>query len=217
VPQVVVDFQTSNIDTIVMPMNLIYKTQFMQQAQQQGYHPRYRDSDYTVSCQTATTGTYPPDQWDGTKCVTSGGYSFLAPNGLSPAQLEKYLATNAYAKYATKVFKAANPGGYNDSGQRNADDTNAERAGHMLTGTLLNLMVQAANRAGPNLTRKTWGAAMGQTTNFTLSLSPKPLTFGSHEWTGPDYLSVVQWEKDASNGYEANSYRSYRPAFRAWY
>jgi hypothetical protein len=217
VPQVVVDFQTNNVDTVIMPMNLIYKTQFMQQAQQQGYHPRYRDSDYTVSCQTATTGTYPPDQWDGTKCVTSGGYTFLAPNGLSPDQLEKYLSTNTYAKYATKVFNAANPGGYSNGGERDADDTNAERAGHMLTGTLLHLMVQAADRVGPNLTRTAWGAAMGQTSNFTMSLSPKPLTFGPHQWTGPDYLSVVQWEKDASNGYEANSYRSYRPAFRAWY
>jgi hypothetical protein len=217
VPQVVVDFQTNNVDTIVMPMNLIYKTQFMQQAQQQGYHPRYRDSDYTVSCQTATTGTYPPAQWDGTKCVTSGGYSFLAPNGLSPAQLEKYLATNAYAKYATKVFNAANPTGYSDGGERDADDTNAERAAHMLTGTLLNLMVQAANRAGPHLTRQTWGKAMGETKDFTLSLSPKPLTFGPGEWTGPDFLHVVQWERDASSGYEANSYRAHRPAFKAWY
>lgn len=217
IPQVVVDFQTNDVDTIIMPMNLIYKTQFMQQAQQQNYHPRYRDSDYTVSCQTATTGTYPPAQWDGTKCVTSGGYSFLAPNGLSPAQLERYLATNTYGKYATKVYNAANPSGYSDDGERDEDDTNAQRAAHMLTGTLLNLMVEAANRVGPNLTKQAWGAEMGRTTNFTKSLSPKPLTFGPREWTGPDYLSVVQWEADASNGYEANSYRSHRPAFKAWY
>lgn len=217
VPTVVTDFQSNGIQMVIMPMNLVYKTQFMQQAEQQNYRPSYRDADYTVSCQTFTTGTYPPDQWDGTKCVTSGGYTFLAPNGLSPPELERYLAANAYAKYAEQVYKAANPGGYSAGGERNEDDTNAQRATHLLTGTLLHLFAQAADRAGPDLTRQTWGAAMGQTTSFGMSLSPKPLTFGPKDFSGPDYLHVVQWEKDASQGYEANSYRKLLPPFKAWY
>jgi hypothetical protein len=210
--QVVLDYQMANISLVTMPTNLIYKTQFMQQAEKQRYFPTYTDSDVTVGCIDFVTGTYPPSEWDKTKCLTE----FLV-NGMSTAQLDKYFSTNPYAQYADRVYKATNPEGYDNNGQSNDTDRLAQRNLHYLVGTLLLMMKQAADRVGVNLTRPAWGAEMGRTGTFTDVAGPHPLSFGPTKWSGPDHLAVVQWHAEASDDHAAATYHQLAPPFKSSY
>jgi hypothetical protein len=195
--QVVLQFRQAGIQYVFMPMNLIFKTQFLQAAEAQGYFPKYTDSDHYFGCFDFTTATYPRRAFEGTKCVSS-----LDIAGLRRAEAVELAETHPYGQYADRVYAATYPEGYDDNGQKDQDAADTQRALFMGLGSQILLFEQAADRAGPELTRPAWGAAMGQTGAFHQIPTFHPLTFGPEKWDGPDHIVVVQWRGEASDGYE---------------
>ena len=208
--QVVLQFRQAGVQYVIMPMNLIFKTQFLQAAEQQGYFPKYTDSDHYFGCFDFTTDTYPAKAFQGTKCVSS-----LEVAGMRPAEARKYAAEHPYGKYADQVYLQSFPDGYDRGGQDDQERADAQRALFLSMGSLVKLWQQAADRAGPNLTRASWGAAMGQTGKFDKITTPTPLTFGPEKWDGPDLITVVEWHAEAGDGYEDRSFRLKVPAQKA--
>lgn len=203
--QVVLDFQQAGVNHVMMPVNIVYKTQFMQQAESQRYFPDYSEDDATVGCQDFLTGTYPAESWDKTLCVGAGLLNG-APNGLRPADLQAYYKGNPFAQKADKVYLATNKEGYDRGGEAPEEDRIAQQAVNYHLGQLFSLWAQAANRVGPELTRAAWGAAMEQTGAFGETVSPTPYSFGRGKWSGPDFIEIVQWHAAASDGYEERLY-----------
>jgi hypothetical protein len=214
--QVVLDFQRAGVNHVVMPVNIIYKTQFMQQAERQAYFPDYSENDATVGCQDALTGTYPERSWDGTPCVSTGLLNG-APNGLRPNELQGYFQQHPFAQRADAVYNATHPGGYSNGGQSDADDTLAQQNANYLVGSLISLWAQAAQRVGPELTRPAWGAAMEQTGAFDQTVSPVPYTYGKGKTSGPDHYEIVRWRAAAGDGYDARRYRRESDRIKARY
>lgn len=207
--QSVLDFQRAGVDYVFMPMNLIFKTQFMQQAEKQNYYPRYTDSDHYYGCFDFVTATYPERSWDKTKCVTAAA-SAGVPN------LEEYSKTHPFGVYADQVYLRTNKDGYDKGGESDKEKADAERALHISNGSLLMALDKAADRVGPNLTREAWGNSMGQTGEFTDIISPFPMTFRPDKWDGPDHIAMVEWHAEAGGGFKARMYRQVlagRPAF----
>jgi hypothetical protein len=204
--QTVLDFQQAGVNHVMMPVNIVYKTQFMQQAESQNYFPVYSEDDATVGCQDFLTGTYPEASWDETLCVGAGLLNG-GPNGLRPADLQAYFESNPFAQRADAVYLATNPEGYDNGGEANEEDTLAQQGTNYHLGQLFMLWAQAANRVGPELTRPAWGAAMEATGAFDQTVSPTPYSFGKGKWSGPDHLEVVQWHAEAGDGYEERLYR----------
>ena len=160
-------------------MNLIFKTQFMQVAEQQRYEPTYTDSDHYFGCFDFVTETYPAKSWDRTKCVSS-----LEINGQRPAEPRRLADTHPYSHYADDVYNRAHKGGYSENGEKSQDDVDVQRALHIGMGSQILLWEQAADRLGSNLTRPGWGAEMGKTGAFDKLPVPHPLTFGPNKWDG---------------------------------
>lgn len=208
--QAVVDFQAAGIDFVFMPMNLIFKTQFMQQAEKQNYFPQYTDSDHYYGCFDFVTTTYPARSWDKTICVTSSDI-------YGRRDLEEFTNKHPWAQFSDGVYKRGNPEGYDANGSKKKSDADAQRALHITMGSLIALWQQAADRAGPDLTRAGWGAAMGKTGVFDKLVSIRPLTFGPQKWDGPDTIAAVQWHAEASEGFPERRYHQIVPGFKAYF
>ena len=210
--QVVLQFRQNRVQYVFMPMNLIFKTQFLQAADAQGYYPKYTDSDHYFGCFDFTTATYPARSFEGTKCVSS-----LDVAGLTRDQANKQARDHPYGQYADKVYAASYPEGYNDGGRKDQEAADTQRALFMGLGSQILLFEQAADRVGPNLTRPAWGAAMGQTGAFHQIPTFHPLTFTAEKWDGADHIVAVEWRAAASNGYEERKFRRLGPPMKAYY
>ncbi|HEU5082419.1 MAG TPA: hypothetical protein VFU14_03700 [Acidimicrobiales bacterium] len=197
--QVVVDFRLAGVDFVFMPMNLIYKTQFMTVAEQQSYRPQYTESDHNFGCYDFTTDTYPARQYDGTLCVT-------ATDAVGRVDLEEYGKTHPFAKYADEVYFRTHEGGYHEDGE-GSDGWNAQKALHISVGSMIRAWQQAADRVGPDLTRAAWGAAMGQTGDFDQCVCEHPLRFEPDKWDGTTTVKGLRWHAQAGEGFDARTYR----------
>jgi hypothetical protein len=197
--QVVVDFRLAGVDFVFMPMNLIYKTQFMTVAQQQGYNPQYTESDHNFGCYDFTTNTYPADQYDGTICVT-------ATDAYGRKDLEQYADQHPWAQYADEVYFRTHEGGYHPDG-KGSDGWDTQRALHVSLGSMLRAWQLAADRVGPDLTREKWGRSMGQTGDFDQCVCESPLRFEPDKWDGTTTVKGLRWHARASDGWEERLYR----------
>jgi len=197
--QVVVDFRLAGVDFVFMPMNLIYKTQFMTAAEQQGYRPQYTESDHNFGCYDFTTATYPARQYDGTYCVT-------ATDIYGRPDLEAYADQHPFARYADEVYARTNKGGYHPDG-KGSDGWNTQRALHISLGSMIKAWEQAANRVGPDLTREAWGRAMGQTGDFDQCVCESPLRFEPDKWDGTTTVKGLRWHAEAGPGWKERLYR----------
>jgi hypothetical protein len=210
--QVVLQFRQNRVNYVFMPMNLIFKTAFLQAADAQGYYPKYTDSDHYFGCFDFTTATYNAKAFEGTKCVSS-----LDVAGLTRDQAVKFAAEHPYGQYSDKAYLATYPEGYNDGGRKDQDAADVQRALFMGMGSQILLFEQAADKVGPNLTRPAWGAAMGQTGAFHQIPTVHPLTFGPTKWDGPDHIVAVQWKAQAGDGYKERSFRRIAGPTKAYY
>ena len=208
--QVVLQFQQARVEYVLMPMNLIYKTQFLQSAEKQGYFPKYTDSDHYFGCFDFTTDTYPAQAFDGTKCISS-----LEINGMRPEDGKAFVNAHPFAQYADKVYLKFNPEGYDNGGESNQETADTQRALFIGMGSQVMLFRQAADRVGGDITRLKWGESMGQTGAFDKIPTPHPLTFGPEKWDGPDYVSTAQWHAEAGDGYEERKFRRIGEPFKA--
>lgn len=210
--QVVVQFQQAGIDFVFMPMNLIFKSQFMQQAEQQGYFPEYTDSDHYFGCFDFVTATYAAESWDGTKCVTS-----LDVAGWTTERAEQFAAEHPYAKYADEVYLRSFEDGYDRDGEANEDTANTQRALFIGTGEQVLFFKQAADRVGVDLTRPRLGEELGNTGRYCTIVRFQCISFGPQKWDGPDFINVQQWFAEAADGYDERTYHQIIEPFPAYY
>ncbi len=209
--QVVLQFQQARVEYVLMPMNLIYKTQFLQAAEKQSYFPKYTDSDHYFGCFDFTTATYPDRAFNNTKCISS-----LEINGMRPEEGRAFVDAHPYAQYCDGVYAKHNPGGYDNGGESDQKTTDTQRGLFIGMGSQIKLWTQAVARVDPSkLTRELWGISMGQTGAFDQIPTPHPLTFGPEKWDGPDYVSTSQWHAEAGDGYEERKYRRLGEPFKA--
>jgi hypothetical protein len=209
--QVVLQFQQARVEYVIMPMNLIYKTQFLQSAEKQNYFPKYTDSDHYFGCFDFTTATYPEKAFDGTKCISS-----LEINGMRPKDGEAFVNAHPFTQYSDAVYKKHNPDGYDRGGQDDKKTSDTQRGLFIGTGSQIMLWKQAVDRVDPaQLTRPAWGASMGQTGPFDKIPTPHPLSFTAEKWDGADYVSIAQWHAEASDGYEAKKFHRVGEPFKA--
>ena len=200
----VLEMNRAGVDYVLFPMNLIFKTQFLQVAEGQQYFPSYTDSDHYFGCFDFTTSTYPSKPFDRTECVTTG------PQGQTREQLLNF--KKPFQDYANAVYLRANPQGY--EGDQDAKDT--QQALHIGTGSSVLLWAEAANRVGPQLTRPAWGEQMGRTGRFDKTITAEFWTFGPQKWDGPDRLAVTRWHAEAGDGFPERAFRLERPYFNAY-
>ena len=198
----VLQMRQDGVTFVSFQMNLIFKSQFMQVAENQNYFPRYDDSDVYFGCQNFVTAAYPARSFDKTQCLTGtlGG-------------LQKTYTTNAFTKLADQVYKRTFPQGYATEGD-GAEAQEGQRALNYGLGSEILLWHQAAVRAGTQLTRPLWGQAMQMTGEFTQQAQYCSMRFGPDKFDGADQLSVVQFRTEASDGYAARKFRTVRPCFR---
>jgi hypothetical protein len=209
--QVVLQFQQARVEYVMMPMNLIFKTQFLQSAEKQNYFPKYTDSDHYFGCFDFTTTTYPEKGFDKTKCISS-----LEINGMRPEEGRAFINAHPFAQYCDKVYARVHPEGYDNGGQDDQKTADTQRGLFIGTGSQVWLWKQAADRLDPTtITRLAWGQSMGQTGAFDKIPTPHPLTFGPQKWDGPDYVSTSQWHAEAGDGYEAKKFRRLGEPFKA--
>lgn len=199
---VVLQMKGAGVTFVVFPVNLIYKTQFMEVAEKQGYFPRYTDSDSYFGCEDFVTATYPTKSWDHTKCLTS------TAAGIRPDQFHG----TAFSQYSDKVYKDSYPQGYATEG---SDPTKqqAQQALNYVLGSEIVLWAQAAGRTGAELTRPRWGTEMGKTGNYADQVAFGNQFFAPGHEDGADKLAVVQFHAEASNGFAAAKYHLLAPGF----
>lgn len=199
---VVLQMKAAGVTFVVFPVNLIYKTQFMQVAEKQGYFPRYTDSDSYFGCEDFVTATYPTRSWDHTKCLTSTASGIRA---------DQFHGT-PFSQYSDKVYKDTYPQGYATEG---SDPTKqqAQQALNYVLGSEIVLWAQAAGRTGADLTRLRWGTEMGKTGNFADQVAYGNQFFAPGHEDGADRLAVVQFHAEASDGFAAAKYHLLAPGF----
>ncbi|GAC1602628.1 MAG: hypothetical protein NVS3B21_30900 [Acidimicrobiales bacterium] len=199
---VVLQMKQAGVTFVVFPVNLIYKTQFMQVAEKQNYFPRYTDSDSYFGCEDFVTATYPTKSWDHTKCLTS------TASGLRADQFK----STPFSQYADKVYKDAYPQGYATEGT-DPKKQQAQQALNYSLGSEIVLWAQASTRAGAKLTRAGWGAEMGKTGNFADQVLFGNQFFAPGHEDGADKLAVVQFHAEASDGFDAAKFHLVQPGF----
>jgi ABC-type branched-subunit amino acid transport system substrate-binding protein len=89
-------FRASRVDVAWLVVSAINQTNFMQQAQAQGYRPAYLAADLFSSTTDTATGTYPPDQYEGTGAMTVTRLGEIRA-GIPPTSSARF-CVDAYAR-----------------------------------------------------------------------------------------------------------------------
>jgi hypothetical protein len=203
----VLDMRTKGVTFVIFDMNLIFKTQFMQYAQNQQWFPRYTDTDEYFGCEDFVTTTYPPQAFNGTECLGTT----LA--GINP----QHYPVTAFTKYADQVYDRTYPQGYSTNGSSEMSQQEQQLTNYELGSEIL-LWANAAKRAGPNPTRAQWGIQMGRTGAWTEQVGYCSASFGPAKWDGSDELSVDQYHAEASGGWQADKFHQLAPGcFKNWF
>jgi hypothetical protein len=79
-------FSADRVDTAILMVSAIAKTNFFTQAQTQGYRPRYLENDTGFSTTDTATSTYPRDHFDGTPAFTGLRFGELNSGLPEPAE-----------------------------------------------------------------------------------------------------------------------------------
>jgi len=207
IPNAVLDMQSKGVTFVIFEMNLIFKSQFLQQASKQQWHPRFNDSDEYFGCADFTTSAYDANEYNGTKCVGAT---------LSGADPKKY-KEDTYQKFADSVYKHEYPQGYATEGS----DPNNQLAQAVLNwglGSELLMWAQAAMHAGTQLTRQRWGEAMEYTGNWLQQGLYCSSMFKPGKFDGADYLAITEYEAQADADYAAKKFHMLAPGcFKNYY
>jgi hypothetical protein len=214
--QTVLEMNRAGINYVFMPMNLIFKTQFMQAAEKQNWYPKYTDSDHYFGCYDFVTATYPEKSFDKTHCVTGtfSGIPTPEPKLDKAPQLKDKLN---YLKYCDEVYNRAWPNSYKDGGGDDPANQEAQRALHCEFGSYFLMWYEAASRVGPALTRPKWGVEMEKTGHWTRTLGAPYMEFHKGKYDGPVMLAEVVYHAEASDGYAAKKYHQTVKHFPAYY
>ena len=184
-PVVIQNLKAKGVDTVfpLLPLNSFQA--YLQAADQQHYAPKLLLSDYeqTISIGLGLAEAIYKTELDGQYGLT---YQTLGNSDDERGYKQLPQAEDCY-----KTWLAAHPTPFHD-----ADDPRGEVVIES-QGPILNecenirLFAEAAKRAGPNLTRESFDAAMAGITGFGGTLVPD-LTFGPGRYAGPNKVRTVQ-------------------------
>ncbi len=206
----VLQMNREGVTNVIMPMNLIFKAQFMNTAEGQNFFPKYTDSDHYFGCYDFTTSAYPEKSFNRMTCVTASNSGIKDP-------FNNPLANPTYQRAADEVYKNKYPASYAEGCSDDQDCMDAQRALNYAFGTNFLMWKEAAERVGPTLTRAAWGGQMGKTGNWTRCVTSPSLSHSSTKFDGPDGLAVVQWFAEAGDSFKARRFRQVKPQFPAYY
>jgi hypothetical protein len=165
-------FRQAGVD---LAMLMVAKTNFLQQADAQGYHPTYIDSDYSFGTSDAAASTNSPSQFEGAEAFTGrrdGGI-----NAGMPLTDKQSACLANYERYAKR--KVA----HNDSAEMHYIMTVCDEA---------EIAHLALEGAGPGLTANTFVAAMQRIRGVQLRRVPE-VSFGPGRYEGVDRGRTVKW------------------------
>lgn len=165
-------FQQERAETVFL---LVSREGFLNAAQGQGYKPRYLDTDHQYGTTDAQTSRFPAEQFEGTLAFTGRrGGEFQAKYPRTPEQ-----------RRCVETYRA-------HTGETLEDDSfKFQMAMHSCdTGDVI---LAALRRAGPNLTRASFVAALETIKNQPLARSGSA-TFGPGKHHGADFYRTLQWQ-----------------------
>jgi hypothetical protein len=174
-------FSSQRVDTAILVVSAIAKTNFFNQAQTQGYRPRYLDNDSAFSTTDTATGTYPKDHFDGTPAFT--GMRFGEPNS--------GLAEPAEAAWCRAAIKKQTG---NDIPRQGRD---AEYIAANQSCDEIMTVLHGLEQAGPALTRATFILGVETIRNRSAGIHGN-LTFTPQRHDGGGSWRRIDWSKDCS-------------------
>jgi hypothetical protein len=171
IPVEISAMRRAGVDTVFVAAGLIYMTSWTQQADRQGYVPKYLLSDYAAGATDSYTGRF-PDSFDGAIGVTGTRVGELTAG-----------------RPETKVDAAclANRGGIKR--------TDASAGFSLAVCGQLQIFQSAAERSGRELTRARWRSAVAATGAFDLPAYGGGL-LAANRFDASSKLRTLKWAKD---------------------
>ena len=173
VPVIVQKMRAAGVDTILLPMNIVYAAQFVRGADGQRYYPKYFSSDFAQGTSDTAVAAMPPS-YDGTIGFTatrSGEHRTSAPE----APIDAACRTTFEKATGTKLDRGSGP--------------------YQATMGVCGLMQQfelAARLAGPSLTRDRFSLALRQQTNIAMPFFGGSASYGPAKFDAADSLRMVK-------------------------
>jgi hypothetical protein len=163
----------AGVTRMFLSVGFIDVNNFLNQAESQGFRPRYFASDVGSHTQDFQAKNFNPKQWDGTEGVTST-YSGATAAGK---------AMSSPTKACSDILTAAGLPGIKNEGDLIA----------ITYCDTFFLMVAAAKAAGPNLTRAAWGQAVQKLGQFPSAYTAQS-KFGPGKFDGGDKVARIKWK-----------------------
>jgi hypothetical protein len=176
-PSIATRFRVEGVTHVLIVSNFVAAQIFMSTAASQGYQPEYSTSDWFLNTTDSTSANFDPNQFDGAIGIASQG-SMLRPSGQAP-----YDGWEQCSQIATDAGLAP----------IEPDDPTSTELLSLCDNFLLAL--DAARRAGPNLTRASWRDAVAQTGARTSAVFG-PSELRPDKLSGSDTVHTVQWRRD---------------------
>lgn len=174
-------FQSDRVDTAILMVSAIAKTNFFNQAQTQGYKPRYLENDAGFSTTDTATGTYPKDHFDGTPAFT----------GMRFGENNSGVAESAQAQWCRAAIKKQSGNDIPRNG-RDAEYIAANQACDEIM-----VVLHGLEQAGPNLTRDGFIRGIETIRNMPAGIHGN-LTFTPQRHDGTGTWRRIDWTKTCS-------------------
>ena len=216
----VLQFRRANVDVVLPVVNLIYMANFMQAAEGQRYFPRYSATDLLFATSDFAPNwitPWPGDSFNGSRAVswTNSGRGKAGHMGVFGDWWDSpfaKVADQVYAKHnkcAQGVYDCDQP---EDPSERALTfGADLQRTQNYLIGSKILMFVEAARRAGPNLTRSAWAAAMGSIGTWDKTAMTPSFQFAPQKWDGANQMAEVKWFRDAEGGFAARRWHQIAP------
>lgn len=174
-------FQSDRVDTAILMVSAIAKTNFFNQARAQGFKPRYLENDAGFSTTDTATGTYPKDHFDGTPAFS----------GMRFGENNSGLAEPAAAQWCRAAIKKQSGNDIPRNG-RDAEYIAANQACDEIMTVLHGL-----EQAGPDLTRDAFIRGVETIRNMPAGIHGN-LTFTAQRHDGTSTWRRIDWTQTCS-------------------
>lgn len=156
---------------------------FQAQAEAQGYRPKYPIWDFGVAMEDAVADIlWKPEQMDGNFAFSPAWYDFAQRRPATPRN-------NETAKYCYKSYQEFT------GKPLDTYDNTAEVQYVNGACAVVEVLRQAFDNAGPNLTKETFVAGLNEISGFETTRYPS-VTFGPNRRAGADMWTTFQFRKD---------------------